>query len=153
VNEVRRLTPIVPAVFGKARRTFVIDGFEIPAGWMVAAAVWQHDREAATFPEPQRFDPERFGARAEHMQNAYAYAPQGAGPPDGHRCPGFDLTASFMALFATRLVRGITWELPEQNLSLNWTLLPPVPKDGLRARVLRAGLSTTASPSLGMTEG
>ena len=135
VNEVRRLTPVVPVVFGKARRTFVVDGFEIPAGWAVAAAVWQHDREAATFPEPERFDPERFGTGAEHRQGAYAYAPQGAGPPDGHRCPGFDLTTSFMGLFAARLVRGNTWMLPEQDLSLNWVLIPPAPKDGLRAVV------------------
>jgi retinoid hydroxylase len=39
VNEVRRLTPIVPVVIGKAKRAFVVDGFEIPAGWGVAAAV------------------------------------------------------------------------------------------------------------------
>jgi cytochrome P450 len=137
VNEVRRLTPIVPVVFGKARRAFVADGFEIPAGWAVAAAVWQHDREAATFPNPERFDPERFGARNEGMHNAYAYAPQGAGPPDGHRCPGFDLTTIFMGLFASRLVRGHTWVLPEQDLSLNWRVIPPTPKDGLRAAVRR----------------
>lgn len=135
VNEVRRLTPIVPVVIGKARRAFVVDGFEIPAGWGVAAAVWHHDREASTYAAPDRFDPERFGARAEHNAHAYAYAPQGAGPPDGHRCPGFDLTTIFMALFAARLVRGYTWELPAQDLTPNWGLVPPVPRDGLRAVV------------------
>ena len=135
VDEVRRLTPIVPIVIGKARRAFVVDGFEIPAGWGVAAAVWHHDREASTYSAPDQFDPERFGARAEHRAHPYAYAPQGAGPPDGHRCPGFDLTTVFMALFAARLVRGYRWELPEQNLTPNWGLVPPVPRDGLRAVV------------------
>jgi len=133
VNEVRRLTPIVPIVFGKAKRAFVVDGFEIPAGWSVAAAVWNHDREAATYREPERFDPERFGARAEQRSHPYAFAPQGAGPPEGHRCPGYDLTSVMMALFTARLVRGYTWELPEQNLTPNWALIPPVPRDGLRA--------------------
>jgi cytochrome P450 len=135
VDEVRRVTPIVPVVIGKAARAFVVDGFEIPAGWGVAAAVWHHDREAATYPEPARFDPERFGARAEHRSHAYAYAPQGAGPPESHRCPGFDLTTMFMALFAARLVRGYRWELAEQDLTPNWGLVPPVPRDGLRAVV------------------
>ena len=135
VNEVRRLTPIVPIVFGKARRSFVVDGFVIPAGWSVAAAVWANDREAATYREPERFDPDRFGARAEQSAHAYAYTPQGAGPPDGHRCPGFDLTSIFMALFAARLVRGYTWELPPQDLAPNWALIPPVPRGGLRAVV------------------
>jgi cytochrome P450 len=135
VNEVRRLTPIVPVVIGKARRAFVVDGFEIPAGWGVAAAVWHHDREAATYREPERFDPDRFGARAEQNAHPYAYAPQGAGPPETHRCPGFDLTTMFMALFAARLVRGYSWVLPEQDLTPNWALVPPVPRDGLRAVV------------------
>ncbi|HEV2739859.1 MAG TPA: cytochrome P450 [Candidatus Elarobacter sp.] len=135
VNEVRRLTPIVPVVIGKAKRAFVVDGFEIPAGWGVAAAVWHHDREAATYRDPERFDPDRFGARAEQKSHPYAYAPQGAGPPETHRCPGFDLTTMFMALFAARLVRGYDWTLAEQDLTPNWALVPPVPREGLRAVV------------------
>jgi|SRR5947209_5803399 len=135
VDEIRRLTPIVPVVIGKARRSFVVDGFEIPAGWSVAAAVWHHDREPATYREPATFDPDRFGARAEHKSHAYAYAPQGAGGPETHRCPGYDLTTIFMALFAARLVRGYSWTLVEQDLTPNWGLVPPVPRDGLRAVV------------------
>jgi cytochrome P450 len=135
VDEVRRTTPIVPVVIGKAARSFVVDGFEIPAGWGVAAAVWHHDREAATYRQPEEFDPERFGARAEHRSHVYAYAPQGAGGPETHRCPGYDLTTIFMALFAARLVRGYSWTLSEQDLTPNWGLVPPVPRDGLRAVV------------------
>ena len=141
VNEVRRLTPIVPIVFGKARRSFVVDGFSIPAGWGVAAAVWTNDREAASFRDPERFDPERFGARAEQAGHPFAYTPQGAGPPDGHRCPGFDLTTIFMALFTARLVRGFSWVLPAQDLSPDWALLPPAPRDGLRAVIRPLGTS------------
>ena len=147
VDEVRRLTPIVPIVIGKARRAFVVDGFEIPAGWGVAAAVWHHDREAASFAEPERFDPDRFGTPAAQNAHPYAYAPQGAGPPDGHRCPGFDLTTVFMALFTARLVRGYTWALPEQDLTPNLALIPPAPRDGLRAVVQVATISTHSGVS------
>jgi len=135
VDEVRRLAPIVPVIFGKARRAFVVDGFEIPAGWGVAAAPWANDREATTFPDPERFDPDRFGERAEQASHPYAYTPQGGGPPEGHRCPGFDLTGIFMALFAARLVRGYEWTLPEQDLTPNGGLVPAVPRGGLRAVV------------------
>jgi cytochrome P450 len=134
VDEVRRLTPIVPIVFGKARRSFVVDGFAIPAGWGVAAAVWANDREAATYRDPERFDPDRFGARDEAAR-PYSYTPQGGGPPEGHRCPGFDLTTIFMALFTARLVRGFSWVLPQQDLAPHWALIPPVPRGGLRAVV------------------
>jgi cytochrome P450 len=135
VDEVRRLTPIVPMVFGRARRAFAVDGYVIPEGWTVAAAVWANDREPASFRDPERFDPDRFGARAEQVAHPYAYTPQGAGPPDGHRCPGFDLTTIFMALFTARLVRGFRWELPAQDLTPNWSVIPPVPRSGLRAVV------------------
>ncbi len=135
VDEVRRLTPIVPVVFGRARRAFAVDGYVVPEGWTVAAAVWGNDREAASFKDPERFDPDRFGARAEQAAHPYAYTPQGAGPPDGHRCPGFDLTTIFMALFTARLVRGFRWELPAQDLTPNWSVVPPVPRSGLRAVV------------------
>jgi len=138
VDEVRRLAPIVPVVFGRARRAFTVDGFTIPAGWRVAAAVWTHDREAASFADPERFDPDRFAAHATDTLDAYAYAPQGAGPADGHRCPGFDLTTVFMALFTAQLVRGLRWELPPQDLTPNWSLVPPVPRSGLRAIVRSA---------------
>lgn len=137
VNEIRRLAPIVPFATGKARRSFIVDGFTIPADWVVMAAVWTNDREAATFRDPERFDPDRFGERAEQAVHPYAYTPQGAGPADGHRCPGFDLTTIFMALFIARLVRGYRWELPAQDLAPNWAVIPPVPRDGLRATVRR----------------
>ena len=40
-----------------------------------------------------------------------------------------------MALFTVRLVRDFRWTLPEQDLSPNWTVVPPVPRSGLRADV------------------
>jgi hypothetical protein len=46
-----------------------------------------------------------------------------------------------MALFAARLVRGYSWVLPEQDLTPNWALVPPVPRDGLRAVVKTARLT------------
>ncbi|HEV2719463.1 MAG TPA: cytochrome P450, partial [Thermoanaerobaculia bacterium] len=35
VNEVKRLAPIVPFVFGKSKTAFEFDGVTVPAGWMV----------------------------------------------------------------------------------------------------------------------
>ncbi|HEY6320232.1 MAG TPA: cytochrome P450 [Thermoanaerobaculia bacterium] len=91
------------------------------------------------YPDPERFDPERFApARGEHLRHPYAFVPQGAGPAHGHRCPGTDLATTLMQVFTILLLRGYTWELsPGQDIDYDWSLIPPEPRDGLRARVRR----------------
>jgi cytochrome P450 len=91
------------------------------------------------YTQPERFDPDRFSPeRAEQTRHEHAFAPQGAGPPEGHRCPGFDFATIFMEIFAIALLRGYDWELPPQRRELDCSKTPPEPKDGLRARVRAA---------------
>jgi cytochrome P450 len=139
VMEVKRLCPILPVVFGKARQSFEFKGRTVPAGWMVLWGLRASHVTAEIYPDPERFDPERFApARGEHLRHPYAFVPQGAGPAHGHRCPGTDLATTLMQVFTILLLRGYTWELPPgQDLDYDWSLIPPEPKDGLRARVRR----------------
>lgn len=136
VNEVKRLCPIIPAVFGRSREPFEIGGMTVPAGWMVMFALRPSHVEHGVYTDPQRFDPDRFSPeRAEDRRHDHAFVPQGAGPVMGHRCPGLDYATYFMAVFAIVLLRGYTWALPPQSFALDWSKTPPDPKDGLRARV------------------
>jgi len=139
VMEVKRLCPILPVLFGKARQSFEFKGRTVPAGWMV---LWAHRASHVTaeiYPDPERFDPERFAPeRGEHRRHPYAFVPHGAGPAHGHRCPGTDFATTLMQVFTVLLLRGYTWELPAgQDLDYDWSLIPPEPKDGLRARLRR----------------
>jgi cytochrome P450 len=134
VNEVKRVTPIVPVVFGKTQKEFEFDGVGVPAGWMVMWAVTPSHTTHGVYDAPARFDPERF-ARGEERRHEHAFAPQGAGPITGHRCPGLDFATLFMALFTAELLRH-TWELPPQDFGYDWSKTPPEIKDGLRARVV-----------------
>jgi hypothetical protein len=68
-----------------------------------------------------------------------AFIPQGAEPPTGHRCLGFDYSTILTLSFLVLLVRGYTWELPPQNLEMSWKRLPPAPKDGLQVRLRARG--------------
>jgi len=139
VNEVKRVTPIVPVVFGKTQKPFEFDGVAVPAGWMLLWAVTPSHTTHGVYSEPARFDPERFSpARAEERRHEHAFAPQGAGPITGHRCPGLDFATSVMALFTTELLRH-TWELPPQNFEYDWSKVPPEVADRLRARVTGLG--------------
>jgi retinoid hydroxylase len=137
--EVKRLCPILPVLFGKARQSFEFKGRTVPAGWMV---LWAHRASLVTaeiYPDPERFDPERFDpARGEHLRHPYAFVPHGAGPAHGHRCPGTDFATTLMQVFTILLLRGYTWELAaRRGLDYDWSLIPPEPKDGLRARLRR----------------
>ena len=138
VNEVKRLCPIIPAVFGKSKEAFDVGGVTIPAGWMVMFALRPSHVEHGVYTDPKRFDPDRFSVeRAEDKRHEHAFVPQGAGPAMGHRCPGLDYATYFMALFAIVLLRGYTWDLPPQSFEVDWSKTPPDVKGGLRA-VVRA---------------
>ena len=138
VNEVKRLCPIIPAVFGRSKEAFEIDGLTIPAGWMVMWALRPSHVEQSVYSDAERFDPDRFSPeRAEDKRHEHAFAPQGAGPAMGHRCPGLDYATYFMAVFAIVLLRRHTWELPPQSFEVDWSKTPPDVKDGLKAKVMQ----------------
>ncbi|MEA2165973.1 MAG: retinoid hydroxylase [Thermoanaerobaculia bacterium] len=136
VNEVKRLTPIVAAVFGKTKKRLDFDGVSVPAGWMVMWAITPSHVDQSLYSNPTAFDPDRFSPeRAEEKRHEHAFAPQGAGPATGHRCPGLDLATYIMEIFTVVLLRGYSWSIPPQNFEMDFSKTPPEPKDGLRATV------------------
>jgi cytochrome P450 len=139
VNEVKRLCPIIPAVFGIAKTPFELDGVAVPAGWMLMWSITPSHVAHGVYDNPQTFDPDRLSpARAEDQRHEHAFVPQGAGPVTGHRCPGLDYATYFMEVFAIVLLRASTWQLPPQSFEMDYSKTPPVPKDGLRAVVAAA---------------
>jgi cytochrome P450 len=136
VDETKRITPMLPIIFAKAKTTFEHAGFRVPEGWQVCLALHEHHVLGDVWPDPHRFDPERFAA-GRPPPPEHAFAPQGPGPLIGHKCPGTDYATLFMKTFTVSLLRGYGWELPAQDLGFDPLRLPPEPKDGLRARVRR----------------
>jgi cytochrome P450 len=135
VLEAKRFVPLVPLVFGRAKRTFSCGGFTVPEGWTAYLALRVINRDPTIYREPDAFDPDRFGPeRAEHKKHALAFIPQGA-TRSGHLCLGVDYSTVLSLTFLAVLVRGYTWELPPQDLSYRWTTIPPEPKDGLRVQL------------------
>jgi retinoid hydroxylase len=137
--EVRRLSPVVHVFFGKARETFTFGGFTVPKGWMV---LWGH-RSSHLRPEiyanPDAFDPSRFAPpRAEHLKHEHAFVPNGAGPPTGHKCAGYEFAPLMLQVFLVELYRGYDVAIAKpQDLGYDWSRIPPEPKEGLRASLRR----------------
>lgn len=84
-QEVRRTTPFVPALAGRAKSRRSVDGVEVRKGDRLILDVLgiNHDRE--TWADPTSFRPDRFLL---HEPGAFDMVPQGGGHLSGHRCPG-----------------------------------------------------------------
>ena len=150
VQETKRTAQVVPLVFGSAKKTFVLGGYRIEEGTMLYWAPFEHHQDAKVYPKPKVFDAERFTEeRAEHGRHPFAFAPQGMGASTGHKCPGVDYATLFMQVFATVLLRDYVHALPEQDLTLDPSLIPPEPRDKLRVSFARADGETQAAGAPG----
>jgi cytochrome P450 len=78
VHETLRLYPSVWLVERRAERPSELAGYDVPAGTTLALCIYLAQRKAFTWPEPERFLPERFlddGARRKLL--AFGVGPRG----------------------------------------------------------------------------
>ncbi len=123
IRESLRLRPIAPMVARMLAKPLTLGGYDLPAGWVVAPAISLVHQRAATYPEPQRFDPHRF--LREKLPPA-EWLPFGGG---NRRCIG--------AAFATYEMKMVLAAL----LSRTELRLAP----GYTPRTIRRGVVLTAS--------
>jgi cytochrome P450 len=74
---------LYPPAWVVGRRAIVDDelgGYRVPAGSIVLLSQWITHRDARFFPDPLRFDPERFTPEAIATRPKFAYFPFGGGP-------------------------------------------------------------------------
>jgi retinoid hydroxylase len=139
--EVRRLSPVVHVFFGQARKDIEFAGHRIPTGWMVLWGIRSSHLRSEIYTAPETFDPERFSAeRHEQTRHEQAFVPNGAGSAThGHKCAGYEFAPMLLQVFLVELLRGgYKWAFsPGQDLSLDYSLLPPAPRDGLKTRLSR----------------
>ena len=82
IAESLRLRPVVPLAGRRLAADLVTDDLELPAGTDVTAAIWLTHTDAALYPDPFAFRPERF---LEAAPETYAWIPFGGGV---RRCLG-----------------------------------------------------------------
>ncbi|HVW47806.1 MAG TPA: cytochrome P450 [Solirubrobacterales bacterium] len=82
IAESLRLRPVVPLAGRRLAAPLVTDDLELPAGTDVTAAIWLTHTNAALYPDPFAFRPERF---LEAAPETYAWIPFGGGV---RRCLG-----------------------------------------------------------------
>jgi cytochrome P450 len=132
LREVLRLIPPVGGVFRTVINACEFGGYEIPKGWSVVSGITQTHQDSQLYPEPDRFDPDRFSL--ERSAKPFSYVPFGGGLRE---CLGKEFARLEMKLFAAKIVRELEWELlPDQDLNLI-AIPTPRPRDGLRVKFRR----------------
>ncbi|HEX8602984.1 MAG TPA: cytochrome P450 [Pseudoduganella sp.] len=127
-QEVRRYYPFFPAAVARVRHDFEWQGYRFTAGRRVMLDLHGINHDPRGWQSPARFQPERF---ATWQENPYTFVPQGGGNAvTGHRCPGEWITVELMKRAARWLAGGMAYSVPPQDLALDLTRLPAVPKSG-----------------------
>lgn len=151
VREALRLYPPVWALFAReALQDTELGGYRIPRGSQVFMFPWVTQRDPANFPDPLRFDPERFSAERIDQIPQYTWLPFGAGP---HICIGLSLALMEMTLIIpTILQRFRPTFAPEQPHDVDpEPLLAIRPKGGLKMVLTPAGTSAPQSSKTATT--
>ena len=128
-KEAMRLIPPVPALPRRALRDFTFKGHRIPAGTQVGISIQMTHRLPELWPDPQRFDPQRFTSERVAARHKYAWVPFGGG---AHMCLGLHFAYMQVKILAAQLLTRYRLEL-EPGYDPPWSPWPiPKPKDGMR---------------------
>jgi cytochrome P450 len=128
MKESLRLVPPVPVLARKTVKETEVLGHHIPADRLVAVMVHLSHHMSELWPEPERFDPERFAAdRREDKVHRYAWEPFGGGV---HKCLGMFFAGAEVKTILVHLLRQFEWTVdPAYRVPMSYTSLP-FPKDG-----------------------
>lgn len=127
VQEVRRRSPFFPALAAVTDVPVTVAGQAIPHHRRVLLDVYGTNRDPRSFPDAERFDPQRFREPADE----FAFIPQGGGDPArGHRCPGEPLTVAVMKAAVGVLVDEVDYDVPAQDLRVSMRRMPTGPRSG-----------------------
>ncbi|KAK9744567.1 Cytochrome P450 [Popillia japonica] len=80
VKEALRLYPSVPFIIRRLEQEITLDGHKIPAGVQTLLHIYVLHRTAKYYPEPDKFNPDRFLPENCQGRHPYAYIPFSAGP-------------------------------------------------------------------------
>jgi fatty-acid peroxygenase len=127
VQEVRRAYPFFPAAAARVRRDFRWHGYDFRAGTRTLLDLYGIDHDRRIWgADADAFRPARF---RERDPGPFAFVPQGGGDVrTGHRCPGEGIAFELMSRGVRFLQREIEYSVPEQDLEVDFTRLPALPR-------------------------
>jgi sterol 14-demethylase len=110
LKETLRLHPPLILLMRKVMSDFQYKGWTVPAGDTVGVSIAVSNRMPDHFPEPARFDPERYLPGREEDKQVFAWLPFGAGR---HRCVGAPFAMMQLKAIFSILLRRYEFELAQ----------------------------------------
>jgi cytochrome P450 len=108
VTESMRLYPPAWIIGRRAIDAFTLDAYSIPARSLVAVSPYLTQRDARYFPEPERFDPDRWSTEFKAGLPPFAYYPFGGGT---RRCIGESFAWMELVLVIAAIARNWQFRL------------------------------------------
>jgi cytochrome P450 len=135
MKEALRLVVPVPGLARRVAHDTELLGYSVPQGAYVAAHLWGVHHMAELWPEPERFDPERFAEhRREDKVHRHAYLPFGSGV---HKCIGMYFGGMEVKAVLHQLLQRYRLTVPPgYRMPIDWSSLPR-PRDGLPVELHR----------------
>jgi cytochrome P450 len=133
-RETLRLYPPITFLPRVALEPERIGPYRVKRGTMLMISPWTVHRNAAYWPRPDEFDPDRFSPEREHELVAGAYLPFGQGP---HVCVGAGFAAIEATLILARLARRYDFEALAAERIRPVARLTTRPAEPVQCRVLR----------------
>ncbi|GFT35166.1 cytochrome P450 4V2 [Nephila pilipes] len=107
LKESQRLYPSVPAIARRVSEDTNICGYPVPKGSSCIILVHQLHRDETVFPNPEKFDPDRFLSENCADRHPYAYIPFSAGP---RNCIGQRYAVMEEKILISAILRNYTIE-------------------------------------------
>lgn len=140
IKETMRLYPAAGLLTREAAVDTVVTGLHIRAATPLFFSPYMMHRNPEYFPNPEHFDPERFGEGREREIPKYAYAPFGAGP---RICIGRDFALMEATIVLATILQQTRLSLVPGQKVVSGTALPVRPKYGLKMQVQHNTNATT----------
>ena len=135
VQEVRRFYPFFPAVAARVVKRFEWEGRTFHPGTRALLDLHGTNHDARSWESPDEFRPARFLLRT---PGAFDFVPQGgADAATHHRCPGEAVVVGLVKLAVRQLTRRTAYQVPAQDLRLDLSRLPALPRDRFLVTGLR----------------
>ncbi len=148
LKEALRLTPILPIVARVLQRPLRLGALELPAGVVVCPCIYLTHHDSQLFPEPDRFDPDRFLGKKVDLAH---YFPFGGG---ARRCVGMAFATFEMKLVLAEFVRSFEFvRAPGPAPAVARRGITLAPSDGVRLVARRRTRSQAGSFAIGHESG
>lgn len=149
IKESLRIRPISGGIPRLVTETIVVDGQQIPKGWVVDwSAALSHELDPKTFqPDGSHMDVKKGFVPERWLNEATTpvdFVPMGAGP---RYCLGSHLAYTEMKVFLALLARNLDFDLASDKDNIRWKRMSIIPKIENGVPIVVRPLQSVAKPS------